>query len=415
MTQDEDESVRAFGKRFQKISDVLMKKGKISEVERCTIFIGHLSKDRQKSILRDLLRDKLDFPEVPKLAIKAEANDYKDLAWRGMRRRDFSLYKEYATDRCPDFKNYPWSEKNEAVAEEVKEIRDMVKGLTRQVTQIVTSTEATTYRDKLRGPYSLRWDRRNTDSWNSVEDRNPRTLTDYRARERERDDEPWRRRDDEIDRDRRARETYGRARRLDDYSRSPRYEADGGRADSRGRWESDQGRRDGYRDDRYERTDRDGYRGGRYERGNRDGDRRDDSHGWYDRGGYARAQHDDSRGWYDRGDRRDESRGRYDHGDRRNDSRGRYEQGGSGGDRCNNSRGRNERGGYGASTDPYPKSPDARAAKGSTSRSADDKSRTPRNSCVYCRGDDHIKRDCPDLKRAIDKGLVVLDDRKYVK
>ncbi|GBG83490.1 hypothetical protein CBR_g37203 [Chara braunii] len=39
----------------------------------------------------------------------------------------------------------------------------------------------------------------------------------------------------------------------------------------------------------------------------------------------------------------------------------------------------------------------------------------PRNSCVYCRGDDHIKRDCPDLKRAIDEGLVVLDDRKYVK
>ncbi|GBG86253.1 hypothetical protein CBR_g41246 [Chara braunii] len=132
MTQDEDESVWAFGIRFRKISDVLMKKGKISEVERCTIFIGHLSKGRQKSILRDLPRDKLDFPEVLKLAIKAEADDYKDLVWRGMRRRDFSLYKEYATDRCPDFKDYPWSEKNEAVAEEVKEIRDMVKGLTRQ-------------------------------------------------------------------------------------------------------------------------------------------------------------------------------------------------------------------------------------------------------------------------------------------
>ncbi|GBG61992.1 hypothetical protein CBR_g26155 [Chara braunii] len=179
MTQDEDESVRAFGMRFQKISDVLMKKGKISEVERCTIFIGHLSKGRQKSILRDLLRDKLYFPEVLKLAIKTEADDYKDLVWRGMRRRDFSLYKEYVTDRCPDFNDHPWSEKNEAVAEKVKEIRDMVKGLTRQVTEIVTTTRATAYRDKLGGPYSLRWDRRNTDSWRSVEDRNPRTLTDY--------------------------------------------------------------------------------------------------------------------------------------------------------------------------------------------------------------------------------------------
>ncbi|GBG68136.1 hypothetical protein CBR_g2687 [Chara braunii] len=415
MTQDEDESVQAFGMRFQKISDVLMKKGKISEVERCTIFIGHLSKGRQKSILRDLPRDKLDFPEVLKLAINVEADDYNDLVWRGMRRRDFSFYKEYATDRCPDFKDYPWSKKNEAVAEEVKEIRDMVRGLTRQVTEIVTNTGATTYWDKPGGPYSLRWDRRNNDSWRSVEDRNPRTLTDYRVRERERDDEPWRRRDDEIDRDRRVRETYGRARRRDGYSRSPRYEADGGRGDSRGRWESDLGRRDGYRDDKYERSDRGGYRGSRYERGDRDGDRRDDSRGRYDRRGFARAQRDDSRGWYDRGDRRDESRGRYNHWDRRNDSRGRYERGGSGGDRRNDSRGRNEREGYGASSDPHTKSPDPRAGRGSTSRSADDRPPTPRNSCVYCRGDDHTKRDCPDLKRAIDEGLVVLDDRKYVK
>ncbi|GBG71985.1 hypothetical protein CBR_g10924 [Chara braunii] len=56
-----------------------------------------------------------------------------------------------------------------------------------------------------------------------------------------------------------------------------------------------------------------------------------------------------------------------------------------------------------------------KAARSSISRSADDRPSTPRNSCVYCRGEDHIKRDCPDLKRAIDEGLVVLDDRKYVK
>ncbi|GBG88914.1 hypothetical protein CBR_g48526 [Chara braunii] len=49
------------------------------------------------------------------------------------------------------------------------------------------------------------------------------------------------------------------------------------------------------------------------------------------------------------------------------------------------------------------------------SRGADDRASTPRNSCVYCRGEDHIKRDCPDLKRAIEEGLVMLDDRKYVK
>ncbi|GBG87178.1 hypothetical protein CBR_g44913 [Chara braunii] len=48
-------------------------------------------------------------------------------------------------------------------------------------------------------------------------------------------------------------------------------------------------------------------------------------------------------------------------------------------------------------------------------REGDMAASTPKNSCVYCRGEDHIKRDCPDLKRAIDEGLVVLDDRKYVK
>ncbi|GBG69964.1 hypothetical protein CBR_g4792 [Chara braunii] len=312
-----------------------------------------------------------------------------------MRRRDFSLYKEYATDRCPDFKDYPWSEKNEVVAEEVKEIRDMVKGLTIQVTEIVTATGVTAYRDKPGGPYSLRWDRRNNDPWRSVEDRNPRMLINYRTRGRERDDESWRRRDDEIDRDRRDRELFVRARRLDDYPRSPRYEADRGRGDSRDRWELEQGRRDGYRDDRYERSGQDGYRGSRYERGDRDSERQDGSRGRFERGGDAREQRDESRGWYNRGDRRDETRGRYDSGDRRNDSRGRYEQGGSGGDRRNDSRGRNERGGYGVSSEPYPKSPDPKAARNSISRGADDRASTPRNSCVYCRGEDHIKRDCP--------------------
>ncbi|GBG88584.1 hypothetical protein CBR_g48053 [Chara braunii] len=73
------------------------------------------------------------------------------------------------------------------------------------------------------------------------------------------------------------------------------------------------------------------------------------------------------------------------------------------------------RGGYGVSSEPYPKSPDPKAAGSSISSSADDRPSTPRNSCVYCRGEDHIKRDCPDLKRAIDEGLVVLDDRKYIK
>ncbi|GBG81851.1 hypothetical protein CBR_g34034 [Chara braunii] len=161
MTQDEDESVQAFGKRFQKISGVLIEKGKLSEVERCTIFIGRLPMGKQKAILRDLPNDKLDFPEVLKLAMKAGADDYRDLVWRGMRRRDSSLYRKYDTDRCPDFKDYPWSDRGDvkAVMEEVREMREMMKRLARQVTDIATKAEATTCQDKPGSPYSHRWDR----------------------------------------------------------------------------------------------------------------------------------------------------------------------------------------------------------------------------------------------------------------
>ncbi|GBG89953.1 hypothetical protein CBR_g50043 [Chara braunii] len=126
------------------------------------------------------------------------------------------------------------------------------------------------------------------------------------------------------------------------------------------------------------------------------------SRGRFERGGDAREQRDELRGWYNRGNRRD-------------DLQGRYDQGGSDGDRRNDSRSWNERGGYGVSSEPYPKSPDPNEARNSMSRGADDRASTPRNSCVYYRGEDHIKRDCPDLKRAIEEGLVVLDDRKYVK
>ncbi|GBG89216.1 hypothetical protein CBR_g48924 [Chara braunii] len=167
--------------------------------------------------------------------------------------------------------------------------------------------------------------------------------------------------------------------RFEQYPRSPKYDRnpdgfrspvnfthrDGG--DSRGHWEPDRDRRDGYR--------------GGYDRADRAGDKCADSRG---------ERHDDSRG-----DRRDDSRGRYD------------------------------RGGYPASSgylksptyprSPGPSNPNARAVGGLTPRVGEDRPPTPRSTCVYCKADDHVKRDCPDLKRAIDEGVVVFDDRKYVK
>ncbi|GBG80784.1 hypothetical protein CBR_g31340 [Chara braunii] len=245
---------------FQKVSDALMTRGKLSEVERCTIFLSKLPRAKQKAVLRETPNDKLEFTTLLKLAMKAEADDYKDLLWRGMQREDYSLYKEYGTDRCPDFNDKPWAERrylmdadrpqrsgdNDAVIEEMKET---MKGMARKMADFETKV-ATTYRDKPGSPYSLRWDRRNSDPWRSIEDRNPRTPADYRVRERDeedrrrrdeedrrhrdeedrrhREDDDWRRRDDDIDRDHRRDEyrggnSYSQGDRSDQYPRSPRY------------------------------------------------------------------------------------------------------------------------------------------------------------------------------------------------
>ncbi|GBG82215.1 hypothetical protein CBR_g34497, partial [Chara braunii] len=544
MTQDEDESVRAFGMRFQNISDAMMKKGKISEVERCTIFIGHLSKGRQKSILRDLPHDRLDFPEVLKLAIKAEADDYKDLVWRGMRRRDFSLYKEYATDRCPDFKDYPWSEKNEAVDEEVKEIRDMVKGLTRQPARdelqmimrktriplsemgppkaeasTVTVTEVTARADRmatvlldgmegvppdkfyilgsgavetiindgavldavidngseaviidedLAVQVGLGLDRSYLFEIKTADGRKQQitgvchkaaievqgvrvTLPVFAVKNCSSDlllGRTWLSHVHVVTIERpdgsqtlSIRKPDGTRVMIETVEpRDPRNRAAlavGARPSDQIRSLPISGRAVRFREKRYRPllTEEEGRIVEVEDLGSRlivdcnsSPKGKEEEFGslvsvsflrarplWGATQATQRAAREESRGWYNRGDRRDESRGRYDSGDRRNDSRGRYEQGGSGGDRRNDSRGRNEKGGYGVSSEPYPKSPDPKAARNSIFRGADDRASTLRNSCVYCRGEDHIKRDCPDLKRPIDEGLVVLDDRKYVK
>ncbi|GBG80513.1 hypothetical protein CBR_g30974 [Chara braunii] len=234
------------------VSDALMTRGKLSEVERCTIFLGKLPRGKRKAVLRETPHEKLEFTALLKLAMKAEADDYKDLLWRGMLREDYSFYKENGTDRCPDFNDKPWAERrylmdwdkshrswdNDAVIEEMQE---KIKEMARQIANFETKV-GTTYRDKPGSPYSLRWDRRNTDPWRSVENHNPRTLADYHAREidederRRRDEEDRRRReeddqrrsedeerrcrDDNIDRDRRHYEYRGG----DSYGRGDRAE-----------------------------------------------------------------------------------------------------------------------------------------------------------------------------------------------
>ncbi|GBG90192.1 hypothetical protein CBR_g50373 [Chara braunii] len=328
-----------------------------------------------------------------------------------MQRRDFSLYQEYGTDKCPDFK--PWAERrymmdkdepqrskdNDAI---IKEMQEKMKAMARQLANFETKV-GTTYRDKPGSPYSLRWDRRNTDPWRSVEDRNPHTMADYRARER---DEDERRRKDEDDRRRRDKED--RRRREED---------------NRRRREDEERRR---RDDNIDRDrQRDGYRGGdSYGRGDRVDQYPHSPRDQYPRspryGGNAKGYWSPSN--FNSRDRED-SRERWElDRDRRDGYRNSYERTGRDGDRMEERRRQYEKVGYPASPG-YPKSPNYPRSPGPSNqdtrrpaiKSAEERPSTPRNSCIYCRGDDHLKRDCPDLKRAIDEGLVVLDDRKYVK
>ncbi|GBG77957.1 hypothetical protein CBR_g25887 [Chara braunii] len=66
---------------------------------------------KQKVILRELPHDELEFTAVLKLAMKAEADDYKDLVWKGLKQRDVPLFRDYETDRCPDFHDQPWADR----------------------------------------------------------------------------------------------------------------------------------------------------------------------------------------------------------------------------------------------------------------------------------------------------------------
>ncbi|GBG80775.1 hypothetical protein CBR_g31329 [Chara braunii] len=216
-------------------------------------------------------------------------------------------------------------------------------------------------------------DRRRRDE----EDRRRRDEEDRRRRDeddrRRREDDERRRRDDNIDRDRRCDgyrggDSYSRGDRADQYPRSPR--------------------------DQYPRSSR---YGGNVE-------------GYRNPGNFNSRDRKDSRGqWESNRDHRDGYRSGYERTKR-------------GGDRREEPWGQYERGGYPASPG-YPKSPNYPRSPGPSNQDvrrpaikpAEERPTTPRNSCIYCRGDDHLKRDCPDLKRAIDEGLVVLDDRKYVK
>ncbi|GBG89592.1 hypothetical protein CBR_g49382, partial [Chara braunii] len=289
LTQGEDESVCTFGRRFEKMSKALMANGKLSEVQRCTIFICRLPKGKQKGILRDLSRDELEFSEVLKLAIKAANDDYKDLVWSELKHLE-ATPRDLVLEKYPDIDDRPWAPRQytfdepktrpETKVDPIEKLTQVVQGLAKEVSEMTTKTEVVGYREKeTLSPYSLRWDRRDTGPWRDIEKRNPRTLADYRTRE-------------QLDPPRRERQ-YGDRR--ESFSR-PRDDDFGGRDDDR--------RRNDQSEIYPDRRD-DAYHSPRYPQ------RREE---------YPRSPgYDKEAKSYDERDHRDDSRGR----DRREDSRGR--------------------------------------------------------------------------------------------
>ncbi|GBG89926.1 hypothetical protein CBR_g49776 [Chara braunii] len=243
-------------------------------------------------------------------------------------------------------------------------------------------TRAPGHRDKPGSPYLLRWDRRNSDPWRSVGERNPRTLADYRARERAEDD-PWRRRDDEIDRDRRTDQyrqddRYYRGGRFEQYPRSPRYDRNPDGFRSPGNF-----------------THRDG------------GDSRDTGNL------IGIAETDIVEDMIGRTEQETDVPTPEETGAMILEEIGETIPVG---DMTEEDILRRQ-GIQSHPLIPGLKDHPTQMPEHWEYRRLEPKRTGPptlRSTCVYCKADDHVKRDCPDLKRAIDEGIVVLDDRKYV-
>ncbi|GBG88921.1 hypothetical protein CBR_g48533 [Chara braunii] len=92
ITRGERESLVAFTRRFKRLSQALVDRGMLSEVDKCVMFMLHLPEEKRKEVLEKALRDSANFKKVAEVVFTGGGVDVReymketlDMALRNMR------------------------------------------------------------------------------------------------------------------------------------------------------------------------------------------------------------------------------------------------------------------------------------------------------------------------------------------
>ncbi|GBG80785.1 hypothetical protein CBR_g31341 [Chara braunii] len=92
ITRGERESLVAFTRRFKRLSQALVDRGMLSEVDRCVMFMLHLPEEKKKEVLKKAPRDSANFEKVAEVVFTGGGVDVReymketlDMALRNMR------------------------------------------------------------------------------------------------------------------------------------------------------------------------------------------------------------------------------------------------------------------------------------------------------------------------------------------
>ncbi|GBG62667.1 hypothetical protein CBR_g31686 [Chara braunii] len=92
ITRGERESLVAFTRRFKRLSQTLVDRGMLSEVDRCIMFMLHLPEEKRKEVLEKAPRDSANFEKVAEVVFTGGGVDVReymketlDMALRNMR------------------------------------------------------------------------------------------------------------------------------------------------------------------------------------------------------------------------------------------------------------------------------------------------------------------------------------------
>ncbi|GBG58771.1 hypothetical protein CBR_g171 [Chara braunii] len=79
ITRGERESLVAFTRRFKRLSQALVDRGMLSEVDRCVMFMLHLPEEKRKEVLEKAPRDSANFEKVAEVVFTGGGVDVREL------------------------------------------------------------------------------------------------------------------------------------------------------------------------------------------------------------------------------------------------------------------------------------------------------------------------------------------------